>query len=103
MGNDFFFTAITDLSATRRRKEIMRSGLCPPVGLAGVICPGLRYCNTECGSDAAAMCAITCTKQVAVPGQRAKVVPMLSTHAERSRFAESWHLAEGGGIQLSHF
>ena len=53
-----FFAAITDLSASLRRKDM--SGLWPPVGLAsGVICPAFRYCSTGLGTAAAAMCAIT--------------------------------------------
>ena len=48
LATDSFFAAITDLSASLRRKDIMRSGLWPPVGLAsGVICQALRYCRTE--------------------------------------------------------
>ena len=31
---DFCLAAITTLRASRRRKDIMRSGLCPPVGFA---------------------------------------------------------------------
>ena len=53
-----FVAAITDLSASLWRNDIMRSGMCPPVGLAsGVICPAFRYCSTEWGTAAAAMCA----------------------------------------------
>ena len=54
LATDSFFAAIPDLSANLLRKDIMRSGLWPPVGLAsGVICPALRYCRTEWGIAAA--------------------------------------------------
>ena len=60
LATDSFFAAITDLSASRRRKDIIRSALWPPVGLAsGVICPAFKYCSTGLGTAAAAMCAIT--------------------------------------------
>ena len=82
----------------------MRSGLWPPVGLvSGVICPAFRYCSTELGIAAAAMWATILHKQVAVPRQRAKVIPMFRAHAEWSWFTESWHFAKGGGDMLSHF
>ena len=65
LATDSLFAAITDLSANLLRKDIMRSGLWPPVGLAsGVICPALRPCNTEWGTAAAAMCATTCTNKL---------------------------------------
>ena len=38
---DSLFAAITDLSANMRRKDIMRSGLWPPVGFAARA--GLQY------------------------------------------------------------
>ena len=64
MATDSFVAAITDFSASLRRKDIMRSGLWPPVGLAsGVICPALRYCSTELGTAAAAICATICTNK----------------------------------------
>ena len=64
LATDSFFAAMTDLSANLRRKDIMRSGLWPPVGLAsGVICPASRYCSTELGTAAAAICATTCTNK----------------------------------------
>ena len=45
LATDSFFTAITDLSERLLRKDIMRSGLWPPVGSAsGVICPAFRHC-----------------------------------------------------------
>ena len=53
LATDSFFAAITDSSASLRRKDIMRSGLCPPFLASGVICPALRYCNTQCGTEAA--------------------------------------------------
>ena len=60
LATDSFLAALTDLRASLRRKDVMKSGLCPPVGLAsGVICPALRYCSTERGTAAAAMCATT--------------------------------------------
>ena len=62
LATDSFFPAITDFSASLRRNDIMRSGLWPPAGLeSGVICPAFKYCNTELGTAAAALCAITCT------------------------------------------
>ena len=73
----------------------MRSGLWPLVGLAsGVICPAFRYCNTELGTAAAALCEITCTNKSLFQRQRAEVIPMFRTHAEWSWFTESWHLSE---------
>ena len=78
---DSFFAAITDLNTNVRRKvadlgaglrvkDIVRSGLRPPVGLtSGVICPALRYCSTELGT-AAATWANYLHKQVAVPPAR---------------------------------
>ena len=54
LATDSFFAAITYLSASLRRKDIMRSGLWPPVGLAsGVICPAFRYCSIALGTAAA--------------------------------------------------
>ena len=73
LATDSFFAAITDLSASLRRKDIMKSGLWPPVGLAsGVICPAFRYCSTELGTAAAAMCAITCTNRSLFPAREPK-------------------------------
>ena len=51
----------------------MRSGQWPPVGLAsGVICPALRYCSTELGTAAAAVCATTCTNKSLFPAREPK-------------------------------
>ena len=84
-------------------KDIMRSGLCPPLGLvSGVIFPALRYCDTECGTDACAMCATTCTNKLLLPAREPNV-PMLSTHAERYRFTGSWHLVECGRNEFGNF
>ena len=70
----------------------MRSGLWPPVGLAsGVICPAFNYCNTELGTAAAAMCAITCTNKSLFP------------HAETSWFTESMHPSECSRDMLGYF
>ena len=56
-----------DLRTSLRRKDIMRCGLWPPVGLAsGVTWPDLRHCKTGCGTAAAAMWATTLYKQVDV-------------------------------------
>ena len=47
-----FFAAITDLSASLRWKDIMRSGLGPPVGLAsGVICPAVGQLRLQCAQQ----------------------------------------------------
>ena len=73
LATDSFFAAITDFSASLRRNDIIRSGLWPPVGLAsGVICPAFKYCNTELGTAAAAMCAITCTNKSLFPAREPK-------------------------------
>ena len=73
LATDSLFAANTDLSANLRRKDIMRSGLWPPVGLArGVICPAFRYCSTELGTAAVAMCAITCTNKSLFPAREPK-------------------------------
>ena len=73
LATDSLFAAITDLSANLRRKDIMRSGLWPPVGLAsGVTCPALRYCSTECGTEAAAMLATICTNKLLFPASEPK-------------------------------
>ena len=73
LATDSFFAAITDLSASLRRKDITRSGLSPPVGLAsGVICPALKYCSTGFGTAAAAMCEITCTNKSLFPAREPK-------------------------------
>ena len=68
----------------------MRSGLWLPVGLArGVTWPDLRYCRTECGTAAAAMCATTCTERLLPPARSLKS-NQCSAHAERTKFAETW-------------
>ena len=100
-----FFAANTDLSANLRRKDIMRSGLWPLVGLAsGVICPALRYCRNEVRNCCCCYCVeLLCTNKSAVPRQRAKIVPMFRAHAKWSWFTESWHFAKCDGDVLSHF
>ena len=104
LATDSFFAAITDLNANLRRKDIMRSGLWPPVGLAsGVICPAFKYCGTGVGTAAAAVCENHLHKQVAVSRQGDEVIPMFRTHAKWSWFTESWHLSECGRDMLSHF
>ena len=73
LATDSFFAAVADLSASLRRKDIMRSGLWPSVGLArGVICPAFKYCNTQLGTAAAAMCAITCINKSLFPAREQK-------------------------------
>ena len=80
----------------------MSSGRWPPVVFArGATWPDRRYCRTECGTATAAMCATSCTKQVAVSGLFSKVVQMLRTHAKGSRSTES-HAFEGGWDELSN-
>ena len=70
---DSNFAAVTDSSAKLWREDILRSGLWPPVGLAsGVICPALRYCGTEWGTEAAATCAATCTNKLLFPAREPK-------------------------------
>ena len=73
----------------------MRSGRWPPVGSAkGVTWPDQRYWRTKCVTAAAAMWATTCTKHVAVSVLFTTVVSMFRSHAEGSRFAESWNALE---------
>ena len=70
LATDSFFAAITDVSASLRRNDIIRSGLWPPVALAsGVICPAFKYCNTELGTAAAATCAMGCTDKSLFPAR----------------------------------
>ena len=75
--------AMIALSASLRRKDIMRSGLCPPVRFAS----GVTWENSvqeggrgDVGKD---------------PGLGAKIVPLLCAHAQGFRFTESWHAFEG--------
>ena len=97
LATDSFSAAIADLSASLRRKDIMRSGEWPPVGLAsGVTCPAFRYCSTELGTAAAAMCESTFTNKSLFLPPGAEVIPMFRTLAKWSWFTESWHLAKGG-------
>ena len=73
LATDSLFAVITDLSANLRRKDIMKSGLWPPLGLAsGVICPAKRYWRTERGIAAAAVSAITCTNKSPFPAREPK-------------------------------
>ena len=73
MATDSFLAAMTNVRASQRRKDIMRSARWPPVGLAtGVTWPDLRYCRTECGIDAAAMRATTCTNKLLSPASSPK-------------------------------
>ena len=73
LATNSFFAAITDFSARLRRNDIIRSGLWPPVGLPrGVICPALKYCNTELGTAAAAICATTCANKSLFPAREPK-------------------------------
>ena len=77
--------AMTDLRASLRRKDIMRSGPCLPVGQAsGVTCP--VSCSCDVGDNL--------HKQVTVSSLFSEVTPMFSAHSEGSRFAESWHSLE---------
>ena len=82
----------------------MRSGLWPPVGFArGVICPALKYCNTELGTVSRSNVSNYLHKQVTVSSQRAKIVPVFSTHTERSWFTEPGHFPKRRWDLLSNF
>ena len=87
---DGFLAAMIALSASLRRKDILRSGLCPPVRFAS----GVTWENSvqeggrgDVGKDP--------RKQITVSCLGAKIVPLLCAHAQGFRFTESWHAFEG--------
>ena len=98
---DACFAAITAVRASRRKNDIIRSGLSPRrlCQRCDLTCTHiLEDCTRECGRGN------VCDDQrerIDVTSLCAKVIPVFCAHSQGAWFAEAWHALQGEGDEFS--